>query len=178
MPGMGPRRRVTTRRVAGSRRKLIWATYVAPDVQLAAAPTFSQINLLGDLSTGTVGVVGATVLRTIGVAQVDWTGGSVGDRVDMGLIRADLDQVGSAAPADNLVSTGPAGGRQWAYLTKWLPDSTGGGLGAQTYHFDVRSKRKMDERGVTYLGCFARITGTLPATLSIRLHVRTLLALP
>src|SRR5215468_2361206 len=169
---MGPRRMV--RRRAGPRRKLVWATsngdFALP---VGGAAAFDNHNLLGNLQVAGASVLGATVMRTRGVLWPDWTGAAVGDKFKFGLLVATTDQIGVAAPADDLTNED---GRDWAFLMECHPTTQGGGVGQEPIVFDVKAKRKIQELNQVWLMPMRHITGA--NALTVHSFIRTLIALP
>ena len=112
-------------------------------------------------------------MRTRGVISIDWTGAAVADRVDIGLLISTTDQIGVAAPADDLVSER---GRDWLWIARFQPNSGMGALGRETFTLDLKAKRKVQELNQNYMICYRHVTGA--GTLSISPFLRTLVALP
>jgi len=154
----------------------MWSTYAQTEVlPIAGATAFANRDLLADLEIGGsgVGVIGGTVVRIRGDLAIDWTGGAVADRVDIGVVVDTIDQIGVSAPADSLVDLQH---REWMYLMRFFPDTAGGAVGQQVYHLDLRAKRRLRGADDRLLLCFRHVTGA--GTLKIQPFIRTLVALP
>lgn len=172
---MAYRRRTRSSR-GGSRRKLVWAQADTTATFIASGSKWNLDLLANYKAQLGAAMAGATVMRTL----LDiWITSTVagGDALHAGLLVDDLTQV-TAAPSTSMMVTDPFNNP----YAKWMMNEKLCAAGSYNpwannnmRHWDIRSKRKLDEVGETLI--FSLYEQTAGTQVTFRLFSRSLLAL-
>jgi hypothetical protein len=113
-----------------------------------------------------------TVVRTLLQIHVqNWA--AVGDAIIAGLLVCRAADIGTAVAGQASANVHDL---DWAMSDAIFPQASGAAVSvAQSYYFDIRSKRKVQEMGQRYALCLAN---NAAAAKTIDVFARTLLALP
>jgi len=157
--------RVGTRTRGAARRKLVWDTVDGTVAGLAAATTTS-VQLNPSLLANLPGFTLTRVHLRISIPYV-----AVTDATRIGIIVGRTSDIGTVRPDPNTENE-----LDWMYLTNYFATASGAAVDTQReIVIDVRSRRKMDEVGMTPL---LVIRNGNAAAATYRFHGRVLFALP
>jgi len=159
-----------------TRRRLTWAQFEGTEV-VGVTGHSVNIDLLSGYKAATGDPNGTTIMRThlcLGVTSAV----VAGENFQWGLIVLGTNQVANSfatgtGPTD--VATDPY--EDWMIVGEEIALPTYGRQAANNRNcFDLRSKRKIDDLGRTYILSLSATTSA--ASLNVRVFARTLLALP
>jgi hypothetical protein len=167
---MRSHRRGSFRSSSSARRKLVWSGLDQNVV--VASGAYTNLNLLGQLAVAGSSLLGITIMRThLKIGVQNWA--AVADEIGVGLLVVRNTDIGAAvvgAPNTNNLEL------DWMFLTRLYAPSEGATVTvAQTYDFDNRSKRKMQELNQAYS---LSILNSAAASKTMNVFARTLVALP
>jgi len=149
-----------------------WST-TDQSVTIPAGQT-SDIDLLAPMEIVGSSIVGITIIRTH--VRITWTVASLGDSYRIGLIIGRFEDVGINVPGQ-ITSSDPD--LDWMYLDRVYADTEGAGATVDTTFtntFDVKSKRRCQKLGQTYL--LSLVNANAVSSTPCRVFARTLVALP
>src|SRR5215469_2390371 len=158
-------------RGSSARRKLVWSRLVGTTGSLAANG-IANFDLLAALENAGTSKLGVTVMRTLLDVQFGFAGVGVpgSDYWVLACKRFTTSEIAAVVdPAAQME-------QDWAFWGSTYPGYSAGTVdSALTRHFDLRSRRKIDEMGETYgLAC----TNKTGATNALSFTASVLLMLP
>lgn len=180
------RRSLHSRR--GPRRKKVWANRQATLTgQGAGSPSISGVDLLSDYVTAGGSTQGVTVIRTVLQIVVEsTTGGQFFNTAREAYFGLMVSELAPVATTDEDPLARPH--LDWAWNEMYLlgqpnanqpslilPAST---ASSGMMNKDIRSRRKIEEIGQSWLLCFNTPTAAQAAGITFVIHGRTLLLLP